>query len=227
MSIDTSIIITNYNNEAYLGRAIRSCLKQSMPRDRYEVIVVDDCSTDNSREVLKVFGDEIQTILLDKNQGVAEASNVGICAAKGSYVIRVDSDDYIKENTLLFLTEVLVNNPDIGFVYADHVRVDKEERPLERVVINTLPLLFRHGAGILFRKSYMEAIGLYDKGLRNAEDFDLLKRYIKNYDGYHLRLPLYNYRQHDTNMTRNEKERKAWEAKAAQKNEHRIQTNRG
>lgn len=218
MAIDTSVIITNYNNKPYLGRAIRSCLKQSLDKERYEVIVVDDASTDQSLDVIDGFKDKIVPILLDKNVGVAGASNLGIKKALGSFVIRVDSDDYISEHTLLFMTEILSNNPDIGFVYADHLRVDKNERQLERVDINTPELLFRHGAGIIFRKSYLEAIGLYDSELRNAEDFDLLKRYIKNYDGFHLKLPLYRYRQHDTNMTKDEGERKKWEKISENKN---------
>lgn len=211
MSIDTSVIITNYNNKPFLGRAIRSCLKQSLPKNRFEVIVVDDCSTDNSDDVMVGYRDDIIAVSLKQNMGVAEASNVGIREALGRFIIRVDSDDYINENTLLFMTEILDKNHDIGFVYCDHFRVDKNETILERVNLNTLDLLFRHGAGIMFRKSYLEAIGLYDRELRNAEDFDLLKRYIKNYDGYHLRLPLYRYRQHDTNMTKDESVRKEWE----------------
>lgn len=214
MAIDTTIIITNYNRKQYLGRAIRSCLKQSLSKDRYEIIVVDDCSTDESRDVIDGFKGKIVPILLDKNVGVAEASNIGIKQALGTFIIRVDSDDYIKENTLLFMTEILLNNPDIGFVYADHIRVDQDEKPLERVNINTLDLLFRYGAGIIFRKSYLEALGLYDKNLRNAEDYDLLKRYIKNFNGFHLILPLYSYRQHDGNMTKDVGERKKWESKA-------------
>lgn len=221
MSIDTSVIITNFNNKPYLGRSIRSCLKQTLHKSRYEVIVVDDASTDQSQDILVGYRDDIISILLRENVGVAEASNIGIKEALGRFVIRVDSDDYINENTLLFLTEILDQNHDIGFVYCDHLRVAKDEKILERVDINTLDLLFRHGAGIIFRKSYLEAIGLYDKELRNAEDFDLLRRYIKNYDGYHLRLPLYRYRQHDSNMTKDEEERKKWEAKAKTKNENR------
>lgn len=221
MSVQTSVIITNYNNKAYLGRAIRSCLKQSLDRDQYEIIVVDDCSTDKSQDVLVGFKDQITAIFLDKNVGVAEASNVGIRRAIGNFVIRVDSDDYIKENALLFMTEILANNPEIGFVYADHIRVSKEEKPLERVSLNTLDKLFRHGAGIMFRKTYLEAIGLYDSEFRNAEDFDLLKRYIKNFNGYHLILPLYNYRQHDANMTKDEEARKEWETKSNEKHNNR------
>lgn len=203
-----SIIIRNFNNQNYLGRAIRSCLNQTL---KAEVIVVDDASTDNSREVIKSFEDKIVPIFLEKNVGVGEAANIGIRNALGRFVILVDSDDYIAENTLLFMNEILDKNHDIGFVYSDHIRVDEKEESLGRVNINTPDLLFRHGAGIMFRKSYLEILGLYDKDLRNAEDYDLLKRYIKNYDGYHLKLPLYRYRQHENNMTRDENERNKWE----------------
>jgi len=223
MSIDTSIVICNYNNKEYLGRAIRSCLKQSLPKDRYEIIVVDDASTDKSRDVIAGFKDKIVSILLDKNVGVAEASNVGIRNALGSYVIRVDADDYISENTLLFLTEILNANHEIGFVYSDHLRVDEQENIINRVNLDTLDALYRHGAGIMFRKTYLEAIGLYDSELRNAEDYDLLKRYIKNFNGYRIPLPLYRYRRHQNNMTNNEEERKVWETKS---NENRKKRNR-
>ncbi len=217
MSVETSVIICSYNNDKYLARAIRSCLKQSLPRESYEVIVVDDASTDSSRDIIASFGDQIMPVRLMENVGVAEASNIGIKAAIGKYVIRVDSDDYINENTLLFLSEVLNWNQDIGFVYSDHLRVNASEQVIERVNLSTLDLLFRHGAGILFRKSYLEQIGLYDPALRNAEDYHLLKRYIKNWDGFHLKLPLYRYRQLDTSLTHKVGEREKWEALADEK----------
>jgi glycosyltransferase involved in cell wall biosynthesis len=218
MSIDTSIIICNYNNKQYLGRAIRSCLKQSLSKDRYEIIVVDDASTDKSIDVIAGFKDKIVPILLKENVGVAEASNIGIRNALGSFVIRVDADDYINENTLLFMTEILNANHDIGFIYSDHLRVDEQENIIERVNLDTLDALFRHGAGIMFRKSYLEAIGLYDSELKNAEDYDLLKRYIKNFNGYRIPLALYRYRRHQNNMTNDTRARKIWEAKSDDKN---------
>lgn len=214
MTVDTSIIITSHNKKPYIGRAIRSCLKQSLDKGRYEVIVVDDASTDDSQDVINGFKDKVTAILLDTNVGVAEASNIGIRAALGTFIMRVDADDYISENSVLFLTELLLANPDIGFVYSDHLRVSQNEKVLGRVDINTLDLLFRHGAGILFRKSYLEVIGLYDPEFRNAEDFDLLRKYIKNFDGYHLRMPLYRYRIHPQQMTNDEGARKRWENKS-------------
>jgi len=205
---NVSIIITNYNNAKYLGRAIRSCLKQT---EKAEVIVVDDCSTDESQDILYSFGDKIKRVILTENGGVANASNEGIRSADSEYVMRVDSDDYINENMVAIFSQVLEWNKNLGFVYGDMLKVDQDEKVLERVDINTLDLLLRHGAGIMFRKSYLEAIGLYNKELRNAEDYDLVKRYITNWDGFHLPLPLYRYRQHDTNMTNSEETRKEWE----------------
>src|ERR1017187_8427221 len=105
--VDTSVIIANFNNKRFIGRAIRSCLKQSMDSNRFEVVVVDDCSTDESRDVIIGFKDQVVRVYLDQNVGVAQASNIGIKTAMGKYIIRVDSDDFINENTLLFMTEIL------------------------------------------------------------------------------------------------------------------------
>lgn len=220
MSVEISVIITNYNNDVYLGRAIRSCLNQTLPIHKYEIIVVDDGSDDNSVDVIDSFGASVRSLPLSENVGVAEASNIGIKTARGRFVVRVDSDDYVNENFLLFMYEILNQNLDLGFVYSDHLRVDENETVLERVDINTLDLLYRHGAGIMFRKTYLEAIGLYNKRLRNAEDYDLLRRYLKEFSGYHLVLPLYRYRIHATNMTKDDEERKRWE-QIANENENR------
>lgn len=214
MGPSTSIIICNYNNAPYVGRAIRSCLKQTM---KAEIIVVDDCSTDNSAEVLWGYGDKIKRVMLSENVGVAGASNEGIKAASGDYIMRVDADDYINAHMVEIFSQVLEWNKGIGFVYGDLLKVTNREEVIERVNLDTLDAVKRHGAGILFRKSYLEAIGLYDAKLRNAEDHDLIQRYIKNWDGFHLPLPLYRYRQHDNNMTKNEEERKKWEALADNK----------
>ena len=215
--IDTSIIITNYNHDKYLGRCLRSCLKQSIDKGRYEIIVVDDASTDDSRNIIKEFEDRITTTYLGSNVGVAEASNIGIKKAMGAFVMRVDSDDYINENTILFMTEILLANPDIGFVYSDLLLITDAEDILGRIELDTVDKIKKHGAGIMFRKSNMEAIGLYDKELRNAEDYDLITRYFKNFNGYHLRLPLYRYRQVEGSLSK--QDRKGWEAKSNKKYE--------
>jgi glycosyltransferase involved in cell wall biosynthesis len=213
MSVDISVIVTSYNKQQYLSRAIRSCLKQSIDPKKIEIIVVDDASTDNSKLVIEGMGPKVVPVFLTQNVGVAEASNIGIRSALGTYILRLDADDYLAEHALLFLSEILDKNHDVGFVYGDIIKVDINENILARVNLDTPEKIFRHGAGIMFRKSYLEKLGLYDKDFKNAEDHELLSRYIKNFNGYHLRLPLYRYSQHETQMTKDEDERKLWEKK--------------
>ena len=89
------------------------------------------------------------------------------------------------------MSQFLEWNDDIGFAYCDHIVVNEN---LERKQsMNTLEKILDHGAGIVFRKKYLEAIGLYDENLRNREDYDLILRYIKNFNGHHVRLPYYRY----------------------------------
>ena len=203
--MEVSIVITCFNLEKYISRAINSCLNQTMDEDKYEIIVVDDGSTDKSWEIIKGYGDLIIPIKLDKNFGVSRASNEGIFRSKGDLIARVDGDDYINRNFIKTLYEILRWNKDIGFVYCDHILVNEKQESKQSV--NTLDILLDHGAGILFRKRYLESIGLYDEELRNREDYDLILRYIKNFDGYHLRLPYYRYFQRSGSLSTNKKER--------------------
>jgi glycosyltransferase involved in cell wall biosynthesis len=194
-----SIIIPNFNRAEYIGACLRSCLSQT---EKSEIIVVDDASTDNSKIILDSFGKDIKAIYLPENKGQAYACNEGIKIAQGQYIYRLDSDDYITNITTEYLSKILDENKDIGFVYGDHILVDKNDNFIERVNLNNIDELFSHGAGIMFRKSYLEKIGLYDAEMRHADDYDLLKRYLKNFDGYHLRMPFYRYRQSDKSITR-------------------------
>ncbi len=201
-----SVIITCYNLEPYISRAINSCLNQTMNEDDYEVIVVDDMSTDKSWSVIERFGSLVVPIRMKENLGVSAASNAGIREASGKYVVRVDGDDFINKNFLLSMYEVLKWNDDIGFVYCDHIVVNEDlER---RQSLNTLDTLLDHGAGVMFRKRYLESIGLYDENLRNREDYDLILRYIKNFNGYHLRLPYYRYFKRSGSLSSLKDERK-------------------
>ena len=98
-----SIIVTNYNYSKYLARCIRSCMSQVMDRKDYEVIVVDDASTDKSIEILNDFKTNIRIIRNKKNLGVAKSVNKAVKIAKGEYFVRVDSDDYISSYFIMFL----------------------------------------------------------------------------------------------------------------------------
>ena len=194
--IKVSIIIACYNLEKYVVRAISSCIHQDFPRDQYEIIIVDDGSTDRSKDSILLYKNFagynfIRTKFLKKNKGVAYTSNVGLRMARGKYVVRVDGDDFIHKEFLSAMSEVLEWNPDVGFVYCDLIVVrDPNVKKMQR---NTFERLLDHGAGVMFRRKYLQAIGGYNEKLRNREDYDLILRYSKKFPGYHLRLPYYRY----------------------------------
>ena len=190
------MIITCYNFEKYIFRAINSCLNQNFPEKDYEIIIVDDASTDRSRAIISSYKSFpfVKTVFLKRNKHVAVASNAGLKLARGKYVVRVDGDDFINRDFLKVMTEILDANKNIGFVYCDLIIVRGEGRKDQRTFqLNTFKKLLEHGAGVMFRRKNLEKVGFYKESLRNCEDMDLILRYSKRNKGYHLRLPYYRY----------------------------------
>jgi len=107
-----SIIVPVYNVEPYLARCLQSLQNQDLPKDRYEIIVVNDGSFDNSKDIVLEFVKKNNNIvLIDKeNSGVSSARNAGIEKAEGEYIMFVDGDDYIEENILKFLTDYVIKS---------------------------------------------------------------------------------------------------------------------
>lgn len=105
-----SIIIPFLNTEEYIGRCVESILAQT--NQDFEIICVNDGSTDNSVKVLEQYKDSI-TLINQENLGLSEARNNGVKVAKGKYILFVDSDDYIEKELLQKLDSVTKNNPDL------------------------------------------------------------------------------------------------------------------
>lgn len=208
-----TIIITCFNREKYLGRAIRSAISQRFPRNDFEVIVVDDGSTDHSRQVAEDYGNEIVLISHEENRGLPAARNTGIRRARGRYVVNLDSDDYLHEDLLYVEHLHLALNLHWGAVSCDYVLVDEFEQHISRVSGAVKPI----ASGIMFRKDALIGIGLYDEEMRLCEDEDLRLRFMQqNYIG-HVELPLYRYTQHQENMTKNTSEVDSYRAKVRTK----------
>jgi glycosyltransferase involved in cell wall biosynthesis len=108
-----SIIIPFYNVEKYIGDCLDSVYAQDVPESMYEVICVNDCSPDNSREIVLKYQQEHTNLLLiehKKNQKQCEALNTGLRAARGKYVWFIDSDDFIRENVFGRLLNIVEKN---------------------------------------------------------------------------------------------------------------------
>lgn len=111
-----SIIVPAYNVENYLKKCISSLLKQDV--DDYEIIILNDCSTDKTLEIAKSFDDQKITIIDKKiNSGLSDTRNIGMTLAKGEYIMFVDSDDSISENCLGKIADFInEKKPDIVYL---------------------------------------------------------------------------------------------------------------
>ena len=110
-----SIIIAAYNVEKYIERSIKSVLEQTFKN--YELIVVDDCSTDNTAKIIENFKDEITYIKHEKNKFLGGVRNTGILTAKGEYIIFLDGDDFLNNDNVLEQLNNLIGNQTIDLIY--------------------------------------------------------------------------------------------------------------
>src|ERR1700676_5593843 len=113
-----SILINNYNYASFLGEAIESALAQTF--DNFEVIVVDDGSTDSSREVIAQYGNRIVRIMKE-NGGQASAFNACFAASKGDIICFLDSDDLFLPEKVSSIVQIFEDNPQAGWCF-DRVR---------------------------------------------------------------------------------------------------------
>ena len=124
-----SIIVPVYNVIDYLAKCLDSLLAQDLPQNEYEIIVVNDGSTDNSREIAQEYADKYANITLinQENQGLSGARNTGIASARGEYVQFVDSDDYLEENVLGgLLKQIEEDRLDVLRFKYQNVRINAE-----------------------------------------------------------------------------------------------------
>jgi glycosyltransferase involved in cell wall biosynthesis len=178
-----SIIIPNYNHAHYVSEAINSVLNQTYTD--YEVIVVDDGSKDNSREVIDSFGYKIRTIY-QQNQGLSAARNTGIHAALGRYIGVLDADDMYEPNFLETLVSALERQPEAGGIYCGYRFVDDLNNPLPQVEAREVPSEKLYWAlvdgnflvpeSMFVRKQCYDMVGPFDTSLRALEDLDMWLR---------------------------------------------------
>ncbi|MCZ6500927.1 MAG: glycosyltransferase [Gammaproteobacteria bacterium] len=192
-----SIVIPVHNQEKYIGRCIRSALNQKYPGSEYEIIVVNDASTDRTSYALELFDKEIHVIDNSKQLGLPAVLNAGIRASRGRFVVRLDADDYVHAEYINVLNLHLSTNDYMDAVACDYQLVDEKEQ----VVATRNWLEEPIGCGIMFRIEHLIELGLYDEKLLLHEDKDLLIRFLEKYQIYRVALPLYRYRKHENNMT--------------------------
>ncbi|MFV8271460.1 glycosyltransferase family 2 protein [Flavobacterium sp. GT2N3] len=202
-----SIVIPCYNDVQYVEQSVLSALNQTYPN--IEVIVVDDGSNAATKTVLKKLGPKITKLIVQENQGQSTARNVGIKAAKGEFIVTLDSDDFFEPTFCEKAIEVFLNKRDTKIVtcYANLLFEDKPSyvfKTLGGSIVNFLYLSDALGTS-MFRKEDWESCGAYDEGMRSGfEDWEFFIRLLKDGGTAEvIKEPLYNYRKRSNSTSVN------------------------
>lgn len=200
--MEVSIIITNHNYEKYIGRAIRSSINQSFNHNEYEIIVIDDNSTDKSRNVIEQYREHIRPIFNDANIGLSASCNKAVREAKGKFTYFLDADDFISKDTILVCHSFISHNKnDMDAISSDYYEVNIKETVLRRRDGMAFPIR----CGILFYTDTLIELGPYDTSLAR-EDIDFRKRFLQSGKYiYNIPVPYYRYTQHNESITKNER----------------------
>jgi glycosyltransferase involved in cell wall biosynthesis len=208
MQPNISLVMTVYNQERYLAKAIESILQQT--RTDFELIIWDDGSTDNSRQIAKEYGKKDARIRLfeEKNQGQARATKAAIDQTKGSYLGWVDSDDVLAFTALAETAAILETRSQVGLVYTNYLIIDEFGRlrgqgkrcqipySPQRLLVDFMTFHFR----LLRRSIYDRTEGIDDR-LMFGFDYDLCLKFSEVTTIEHLPKPLYYHRLHRDSMT--------------------------
>ena len=192
-----TVVICNYNYQKYIGRAIESAVNQTVPCN---VVIVDDCSTDNSWEKITYYADKyenVHAIQLAENAGPSHARNVAIentLDMTDVYAI-LDADDRMYPNKVERCLQVLSQSPMIGMVYADYDILNEATgnlmrqygRPYDKIHLNKECII--HSGSVIKKEAMLSAkdqFGFYDATMRTCEDYDLWMRISQNFVVFHV-----------------------------------------
>lgn len=179
-----SVIIPAYNQAAYISEAIQSVLAQTFPH--FELIVVDDGSTDETPEILAELRDPRIRVIRQPNAGLSAARNTGLRASSAPLVTFLDADDYFLPTKLEVLSAYLDQHPEVGMV-AGRVRyIDQRGQLILEPAPPSIPLSLPHllfanpvcVSAVLLRRNWLDRVGVFDESLRACEDWDLWLRLL-------------------------------------------------
>ncbi len=209
-----SIILPTYNGEQYIAETLKSVINQSY--SNFEVLVINDGSTDNTLSLLENIDPRIK-VISKKNGGIANARNKGLANVSGQYVAFLDHDDIWHPKKLALQVDYLLNNDDIAVVYSDFTRWeggeanafydkaieysinDKYSGWIYQELVMTNHVLF---STALFRKAVFDDVGVFNETLKIADDWDMAIRISRKYQFLQIVPSLVLYRVHPLQTSR-------------------------
>lgn len=202
-----SVIIPCYNHGKYLAESVGSVLEQDYPA--VEILLVDDGSTDNTRQEAEKFGDV--NYIYQHNQGLSAARNTGLLHSKGDMLVFLDADDWLLPNAISTNIGYLQANPAAAFVSGAHDKVFIDKQQVIEVSCEITQNHYTHllqgnyigmHAAVMYRRRVFDEFA-FDTSLRSCEDYDLYLKIARKYPVMHHREKIAAYRLHTTNMSGN------------------------
>ncbi|MBE5062939.1 polysaccharide pyruvyl transferase family protein [Lachnospiraceae bacterium DSM 108991] len=207
-----SVILPNYNGGTFLKKSIESVISQTYRK--LELIIIDDASTDNSREIIESFNDErIKTICLSENGHICAALNKGVSVARGEFIARIDSDDIWEKEKLEKQIKVLEEDLEVGACFTYVKLINREGEIVNeqyREVYNLFRPVFKtqkewlhffvfsgnclSHPSVVIRKQVLDQVGKYNLALVQGQDYELWMRIALKYNLYVLSEELVRYR---------------------------------
>lgn len=208
-----AVIIPTYNRASFLSTAIESVLTQS--NHNIEVIVVDDGSTDHTKELMAKYAPRVRYIF-QENRGCAAARNFGARITSSEYIVFLDSDDLLAPDKLAIQSTLLDKIPEAGFVYSDSIefRIDngKVMYYLQPAVARNNPdtFLMKHflslgvrPGSLMVRRALFESVGGFEERMRYNEDSDFIQRLALKSRPIFSDYPSIVQRHHSSNKSKN------------------------
>jgi len=211
--IKVSVVIPTYNRADLIDKAIKSVLKQTY--QHYEIIVIDDGSTDNTEKVVKdLHHSQIHYIKHNDNRGVSAARNTGIKKSRGEYIAFLDSDDEWMPEKLDKQMKIFERAPlEVGAVYTGNYYIDRKSKKIKKVYIPRKKgyiyedILKGEGrlyvSTLIVRRECFAKAGLFDEDFPAREDLDMWIRISKYYQFAYVKDLLVICRTHLIQMTKN------------------------
>lgn len=200
-----SVVLPTYNGEKYIAKAIESVLKQSYTD--FELIIVDDCSTDRTTEIIADYAKQdsrVKVIRNEKNSKLPKSLNNGFKYATGTFYTWTSDDNLYKTDALKVMISLLEEKPDVGMVYCDYDEIDEEGQIIKEKKLGEADTLYYSncvGACFMYRASIAQKIGLYNTEMFLAEDYDYWLRISFCANLFHCAQNLYEYRTHGGSLS--------------------------
>lgn len=204
-----TVYVTNYNYGSYIEEALNSLFRQTF--QDFDILIIDDGSTDNSKEIIEKYSShEKVKVIFQQNSGLNVSNNVALRVSKSKYIMRLDADDYLVDNALELMINKLEADNGLGLVFPDYYIVSgkgeilhKEQRHKFSKEVSMLDQP-AHGACTMIRREFLLNLGGYDESFTCQDGYDLWIKFISNHKVDNINEPLFYYRQHGNNLTRNE-----------------------